>query len=396
MRVLVLSRAYPNNVLEGLGLWVERPTRVIARKRNVDVVSPVPFCPPIPRVGFARQYARFRDVRGRETRNGVEVHRPRFAVGPGQLTRRWEARSYSAAIRAIVDEIWQDRGFDLVHAHFVYPDGVAGLDVSTRYEVPLVVTEHAPWHPWLEHAPTRRQALRVADAADTMIAVSNYVAESILRYAGAGTRIVVIPNGVDETEFHPSAAPAKRPSQILYAGVINYNKGIDVLLDAMVILRRALPEARLLLVGGALYRHTRRQEERLALRASELGLTDSVTFLGRRPPAEVARLMAESAVVVLPSRAESFGAVLIEALACGTPVVATRSGGPVDIVTDDVGRLVEAGDASQLAGAISEVLSEPYAYDPTVLREYAVQRFSWRAVAQRVDRVYEQAVKVGA
>jgi glycosyltransferase involved in cell wall biosynthesis len=143
-----------------------------------------------------------------------------------------------------------------------------------------------------------------------------------------------------------------------------------------------------MLVGGSFYRNTRRQEENLRRRAKDLALGDRVTFAGRKPPEEVARLMSGSAVVVLPSRAESCGAVLVEALACGTPVVATRCGGPEDIVTPDVGELVPVGDAEALADALSRSLADPMRYDAAYLRAHAVSRFGWDPIVEAIRRTY--------
>ena len=105
--------------------------------------------------------------------------------------------------------------------------------------------------------------------------------------------------------------------------------------------------------------------------------------------------MAESAVVVLPSRAESFGAVLVEALACGTPVVATRCGGPEDIVTPEVGELVPVGDPDALATALGDALRESGRRDPARLRAYALEHFGWDSIVDRIHEIYRQAVRVG-
>ena len=105
--------------------------------------------------------------------------------------------------------------------------------------------------------------------------------------------------------------------------------------------------------------------------------------------------MAQSSVVVLPSRAESFGAVLVEALACGTPVVATRCGGPEDIVVDDVGELVPVGEPVALADALSRVLAASGHYDRARLRQFALQRFGWNTIVDRIHDVYQEAVERG-
>ena len=104
--------------------------------------------------------------------------------------------------------------------------------------------------------------------------------------------------------------------------------------------------------------------------------------------------MAESAVVVLPSRAESFGAVLVEALACGTPVVATRCGGPEDIVQDGVGELVPVEDSVALADALSRVLADPgHVRSDALCAALRVERFGWDTIVDRVHDVYRDAVR---
>ena len=103
--------------------------------------------------------------------------------------------------------------------------------------------------------------------------------------------------------------------------------------------------------------------------------------------------MAESAAVVLPSRAESFGAVLVEALASGTPVVATRCGGPEDIVQDGMAELVSVEDTVALADALSRVLAASGRYDRARLRQFAVERFGWNTIVDRIHAVYQEAVR---
>jgi teichuronic acid biosynthesis glycosyltransferase TuaC len=393
LRVLVLARSYPNDVFPTLGLWTEQPTVRLAERCDMRVVSPVPWCPPLPPLSRLEQYARFRRVPAHDRRSGVEIAHPRFVVGPGRLLYPLEARAYAAGIERTVARIHASFPFDLVHAHFIYPEGVVAARVARRYDVPFVVTEHAPWTRWLDEPGIARQAVPAARAAAMIMPVSTSVLRTIRAYAGESARATVVPVGVDEDLFTPGDESARRAHQILYVGLINFNKGIDILLAAMARLAAQGAPGRLLLAGGSFYRNTRLQEERLREQAAALGLGDRVSFLGRLLPAEVARLMAESAVVVLPSRAESFGAVLVEALASGTPVVATRCGGPEDIVLDGVGELVPIEDSVALADALSRVLADPGHYDRTRLRRFALERFSWDTVVDRVHDVYRDAVR---
>jgi glycosyltransferase involved in cell wall biosynthesis len=165
------------------------------------------------------------------------------------------------------------------------------------------------------------------------------------------------------------------------------------LLAAMKILLRHRPSAKLVLIGGTFYRAKQRLADGMVALARDLGLNGQVQFLGARKPADIARYMHESSVLVLPSRSESFGCVLVEALACGTPVVATRCGGPEDIVHDGVGRLVAPEDETVLAAAILDVLSRREEFDPARLRAYALENFSWERVAEQTVDVYHDLLE---
>jgi teichuronic acid biosynthesis glycosyltransferase TuaC len=391
--VLVLSRSYPSDRLPALGLWVERPTRLLAEHCDLRVVAAVPWCPPFPSVGTLAHYRSFRDIPRRERREGIEVIRPRFFAGPGGSLYPYEARATFLGVRGAVDRLRETFPFDLIHAHMIYPEGAIAHRLSRRYGVPFIVTEHAPWtSAWFGRRSVREQALAAARAASQLLAVSTSVRDTIVAYTGDPRRVRVVPVGVDESTFTLGATATRRSNQILFVGWPNFNKGIDVLLKAMQMLKDGGEPGRLLLVGGSYYRDTRRQEEQLRRLARRLDLGERVTFLGTQPQAEVARLMAESAVLVLPSRAESFGAVLVEALACGTPVVATRCGGPEDIVRDEVGKLVDPDDARALADALSTVLRAPDLYEPERLRAYALARFGWTGIVDEIGQAYTDAV----
>jgi teichuronic acid biosynthesis glycosyltransferase TuaC len=392
LNVLVLSRIYPNNVLPLSGLWVEGLTSALRRLCEVRVVSPVPYCPPVPN---GVSYGRYRQIPRRDRVSGIEVSDPRFLTGPARTLDPIEAASYYWGVRGDIARLRRDFPFDVIHAHFAYPDGAVAARLGHRYEVPVLITEHAPWVPWMVAEPVvRAQAVRASRKAAFHIAGSRFVRATIAQFTGDSDRLRTIPIGVDGQLFVPPPDESARdPDQILYVGRIHSIKGVDVLLRAMRVLVERRPSTRLTLVGGGfIYRGYQRQEEALRRLASELRLDGHIEFVGGRPPKEVAAWMQRSAVLVLPSRAEAFGAVLVEALACGTPVVATRCGGPEDVVADRVGRLVPSDDEEALAGAIEDVLANRDRYDPGQLRAYALEGFSWDTIARRTLALYEAAI----
>lgn len=392
-RILVLSRNYPNNVLPLLGLWVERMVLQAARSCAVQVVSPVPWCPPLP--FLPETYARFRRISRHRRDGGVEIHHPRFPVPAGARYPGLQALGYYAAVAPLVRRLRESFRFDLIHAHFTYPDGWVAARLARRWGVPLIITEQAMWGPWMEtHAVIRRRSLWAARRSAFHIAISTALRASIARYTGESPRLRVIPDGVDGSLF--TLRPGERSasaSQILFVGVIRLVKGVDVLLRAMRILADRGRDVRLVLVGESFYESYRLDYERLRGLTAELGIATRVEFVGRKTDEEVARYMQESALLVLPSRRESLGMVLVEALACGTPVVATRSGGPEDIVTPEVGVLVPPEDPEALATGIETVLDRRAHYDPARLRAHALERFGLEAVHEQIAALYSQAIE---
>lgn len=390
-RVLVLSRNYPNNVTDVLGLWVRSLTRHAARFCHVKVVAPVPYCPPLP--GVPENYARFRRVGWRESDDGVECLHPRFILGPGYSTYTVEWRLYLAGIQATVDGMRRDFPFDLIHAHFTYPDGVVATKLAERYGVPVVITEHNLWTPWMADYPSvQRRAVAAAKKSGCFIAVSESVRRSVEHFAGPIPQTVVIPCAIDGAEFTLTPDARHVPNRILFVGATRPIKGVDILLHALRRLVDAGRQVTLMIVGEAFYSSYQREEARLRKLVVDLGLVDRVQFTGKQRPPELVRTMQSSAALVLPSRAESLGMVLIEALACGTPVVATRCGGPEEIVNDRVGVLVPIEDPGALACGIAQVLDRRSAFDPRELRAHAITNFGLDAIGRRLEEVYVDAV----
>jgi glycosyltransferase involved in cell wall biosynthesis len=170
---------------------------------------------------------------------------------------------------------------------------------------------------------------------------------------------------------------------ITFVGKLADFKGVDVLLDAAAAYEQALESAATLIIGDGELRQT------LAAQAERLGLK-GVHFLGHQPQTEVARLLNVADLSIVPSRVEPFGLVAVEALACGTPVVATNEGGLPDFIDDRVGTLVNVGDAAALANAIiDQVRSASKQRKGPFAAEYAHQYFSWSVQVDKMIDIYE-------
>jgi glycosyltransferase involved in cell wall biosynthesis len=393
-RVLVLARNHPNNVLPTLGIWTQRLVQASTGIARPTVVAPVPYAPPgLP----VEDYARYRRVLRQRNDHGVTVHHPRIPVGPGNFLFSFEADLFYPFVRGLCNRLHSERPFDLIHAHFIYPDGVMAARLGRRFGIPVVTTEHAIWQPLSVRFPrVHGQVMEALESIGRVTVVSEAVRASVRAIAGDRVATDLLPNVVDEETFRlPTADETWDPDQILFVGVVRRVKGLDVLVRAMDLLRRRRPRLRLRVLGAPFYRGYQRDEIEVRDLIHELRLERHIEFAGQATPAEVAAAMRRSAALVLPSRREAFPTVLLEALASGTPVVATRCGGPEEVVTDAVGRLVTPEDPDALAQAIDEIVAQRSSFSGIRLRNYVVSRFGKAATAERIAQIYRGVLMGG-
>jgi glycosyltransferase involved in cell wall biosynthesis len=319
--------------------------------------------------------------------NLVEYRRPSVVwtelVHHGNRAGVLEA--HRANLRAAAAELG---AVDVIHAHVGYPAGWMAMKLSGETGIPFVVTEHMSPFPFDD---LRNREGRLKDvleeplrAADATIAVSPALAVEI---TGHGIpQPVYVPNLVDETFFVRGARRESERLVFFTLGAMRPQKGIDLLLRAVARLHERQPEHgsqctfRIAGTGEDL-------DEYRAL-ARELGVEAAVEWLGSLGRAELLREYQGCDCFVLASRHESFGIVYAEAIACGKPVIATRSGGAEAIVTPENGLLVDVGEIEGLAEALGEMIERARSYDPEVIRQQFVERFSRPAVVDRLDDVY--------
>jgi glycosyltransferase involved in cell wall biosynthesis len=282
---------------------------------------------------------------------------PVFCVNGGrEADPRWALR-----LRRLV----QERGYDIVHTHMPVPAVAARVLLGRDGRRPrLVHTEHNLWHRY--RAPTRWANAVTYRRNSAIIAVSTAVADTIVpdrlpSAAGPAAPLRVVYHGVDHTRLRPRPEARDGARDLLalprsakvVASVGNFTAKKDqrTLIDALGLLRAEHPSTVLVLVG------TGPLQEQLAAHAQAAGIAEHVIFTGMR--SDVPELLPAFDVFALSSRQEGLPVAVMEALACGLPVVATAVGGLPEIVTDGVeGRLVPPGDPRSLADALAEVVGD--------------------------------------
>ena len=293
--------------------------------------------------------------------------------------------------------------YDLIHGHY-WLSGVAGLALRESWGVPFVQMFHtlgrlknsvAKTPAEVEPEIRLSEEDRIVRLADRVVAANVVERAHLAWYYGASTdRIAVIPCGVDTELFRPMPqVEAKRllalppDPLLLYVGRLQPIKGLETLLEAMTALDGA---AQLLIVGGDQDEPENGHADYLRERVSALGLRERVSFLGAQPQERLRLFYAAADATVMPSYYESFGMVALEAMACGSPVIASRVGGLTTTVRDGVtGFLVPEGDAGALAERVA-LLLEDRGRRAQLGRE--AQRWAaehrWPCVAEAVCRLY--------
>ena len=281
----------------------------------------------------------------------------------------------------------QASGFepDLIHAH-VFPAGVSAVVLARGRGLPVIVSENSTALPRGELTPAQRRMARFAfERADLVCPASEDLGRHIARVAPRA-RIRPVPNTVDTSLFSPpEGRPTPEPghARALLVAMLDPKKGVDVLLQALA----QVPEGLTVRVVG-----DGPAREGLEALAAKLGVAGSIEFLGRRDKAEVARLMRESDFFVLPSLWENLPNVVIEAMASGLPVVATRTGGVPEMVDEGSGLLVAPGDPAELAGGLRGMLGSHRLYDREAIAERARDRYGLEAVSAVWDEVYREVL----
>ena len=372
MKILTFSSLYPNAAEPTQGIFVENRLRHLVASGEVEakVVAPVPWFPfQDSRFGV---YSRYAQAPQRDRRHGLAVEHPRFFLLP-KVSMSWSPYSLYLGARTTVQKIIE-RGydFDLIDAHYFYPDGVAAALLARSFGKPVVITGRGTDLNLLpRYAGPRRWIKWAAGQADGLVTVSQALKQALVELGLSPDRVVVLRNGVDLKTFAPDPGararlyPRVKGPLLLSVGQLIIRKGHDLILQAL----SQIPEARLVIVGDG------PEEARLKALSTRLGLDDRVDFLSRRRHEGLAELYSAADLLLLASDREGWPNVLLESMACGTPVVAAAIWGVPEIVTTpEAGRLLKDRSPGAIAEAATSVLLDPPS--PAAVRQFAEQ-FSW-------------------
>lgn len=378
MKLLTFSSLYPDVIRPRHGVFVENRLRHLLASGRVEsvVVAPVPWFP-FSGSAFGR-YAELAEIPRRDLRHGIEVLHPRYPAVPkvGMTLAPWlMALAVLPTIKGI-----QKRGYDfaVLDAHYFYPDGVAAAILGALLGKPVVITGRGTDLNFIPRYRLPRAMIRWAAArAAGLVTVCEALKEVLVELGVEDRRIVVLRNGVDLRIFRPPEdRAALRDSlgltkfTLISVGHLIPRKGHDIVLRML----ESLDEAELLVVGEG------PQRGNLVRLARSIGCEDRVRFIGEVPHEELHRYYGVADALVLASDREGWANILLESMACGTPVVATKVWGAPEIVREpEAGVLVDQRTPEALVEGVERLNSECPSREAT--RRYAEQ-FSWDATTR--------------
>lgn len=313
-----------------------------------------------------------------EDENGLRVVRSSYFKVPG--SEKYNIAGWSRQASRIYEKYEKQFGKPgLILAHSVTWAGFAAYLIYKRSGIPYIVVEHRSFFVW--SSPEARQMVKpfhlpLFNLAFThcaqLVLVSDSLRKGILALVpSAGKRIKVIPNMIREDQFIPPSEPRKTdPFVFLWAGRLEHVKGVDLLLEAVKKLSDAVDRRFSVRLAG---KGSLRND--LEKQAAALGIGHRISFLGRLSREEMLEEFQGANCFVLPTRFEAFGVVLIEAMATGLPLIATRSGGPDSIVTKENGILIEPENADLLAEAMQQMMDHIDEYPEELIRKRTLEQY---------------------
>ena len=379
MKILTFSTLFPNTEKPGHGIFVETRLRHLIASGMVQarVVAPIGWFPSKhPRFG---DYARLAKVPKSEVRHGLQVEHPRYPVLPKigmNVAPLLLAQAAKPAIARILDEGYD---FDLIDAHYFYPDGVAAAMLARYFNKPLVITARGSDITLLpQYALPRRMIKWAANRADGVITVCHALRDEVVALGVPEERVTSLRNGVDLQLFRPVERSANPLFTLLTVGHLVPVKAQELTIATLPL----LPDVRLVVAGDGPNRGM------LEALARELGVDARVHFLGAVPQALLRGHYGSADALVLSSSREGWANVLLESMACGTPVVASRVYGTPEVVAaPEAGVLMDERTPQGVAAAVKRLRAD-YP-DRAATRRYA-EGFSWDDTTQGQLQLFER------
>lgn len=396
MKVLVISHMYPSVFNEMSGIFVHHQVKaLVAKGIKVQVVSPVPWAP-FPVNHLSSKWKSYSNIPERTVYDGINLWHPRYLTFPRAWFFSSSGQRMYRGIKDVMQKIYQEFQFDLIHAHVALPDGFAAMKIKYLYHKPMITTIHGQdLYITINKNKNCKVALnKVFKKADKIITVSSKLKKMAANDIGFNDKIMVIGNGVPFNKIiakkdNTLSGKMANSKIILSASSLFYRKGIYFNLRAFSKLVDKYTDLKYQIIGDG------PEKNRLKKFAIDLGINNQVEFLGKLSHENVLSYMARADIFSLPSWNEGFGVVYIEAMAQGKPVIGCRGEGIEDFVEHKkTGMLVKPKNIDNLVEALDFLLSFPD--EARIIgvkaRNLVLENYTWEKNAGKMMEVYQEVL----
>jgi teichuronic acid biosynthesis glycosyltransferase TuaC len=356
VNVVMISNSYPNEVNRNAGIFVHEQVKALSSYGcNIKVINPIPK-------PFLNKYNDYVHIPHKEIYEGIEVFYPRFRFIPTKFGYALSVKLFNHSVNKKINQIIESFTPDIIHAHWATSSGYSAIRIGKKLKKPVICTLRGSdiyTYPY-KGLGSMQMTIDVLKFSNGIIAVSDAIRKQVGELYKSNNSISVVYNGVDTKGFKPLRQEqivnnVRRIKQdndiiILFVGTIKKEKGIFELLEAFNIVSKKASNLKLLIIGDG----SDRQKGEDYCATNELDT--KVFFLGKKNHSELVYWYNFSDFVVLPSYSEGLPNVLVEAVSCGKPVIASNVGGIPEIVMNETGLLVEARKVGSLVSAIDKMI----------------------------------------
>jgi glycosyltransferase involved in cell wall biosynthesis len=390
LKILTFSTLYPSASRPSHGIFVETRLRHLVASGQVEskVVAPVPWFPS--RNAWFGVYAAHASTPHQERRHGIDVLHPRYPLLP-KIGMTLAPFLMAQAVKPVMGRLLRDCDVDLIDAHYFYPDGVAAILLGKHFGKPVVVTARGTDINLIPRFRLPRAMIKwAAHRAAGIITVSRSLKDDLVRLGVPAKQVKVLRNGVDLQLFRPIDRESGRRrlefsrTTLLSVGHLIPRKAHDLVIRAL----RWLPEMDLIIIGDG------PELKALIALGRTVGVQDRIRFVGVLPQEELRNYYGAADALILASSREGWANVLLESMACGTPVVGSNVGGTAEVVSaPEAGVLM----AERTPEGVAQALQRLFARRPDrgATRRYA-EGFGWGATTAGQLELFGRILSAGA
>ena len=375
-KILFLPSWYPSKEDPTNGIFIKEHAKAVSSHNEVVVLY---------NEGYDKNLKKIWHIISDKKENGIQTIRikNKQSLIP-KISYFFYLWSIKQAFKKLLEQGWKP---DIIHAH-IYIAGVPAVLLGKKYKIPVIISEHFSWFP--RHKLSLFDCIRAGFAmkrAKIILPVSKNLKESVESY-GIKNKFKIVPNVVDFQIFYPSFYHSREnKKKILFVGLLRPIKGVPYLLQSLSQLKQKRQDFVLDIIGDG------PNENEYKELVQKLAISNFVRFHGLKSKEEIAEFMRNCDFFVSSSLWENLPCVLIEAMASGLPIVASKVGGVPEIINKKVGVLTPPKDVDELAKAIDYMLDHYKDYSPQKISEYAKSKFSYEIVGKRLDRIYREIAR---